>query len=115
VGEVLVLLSASAPWTARGLVERAPVDFGGAQLFGDRVLLARLNTADVVKLTAIEGVSGVYTDVVPTSADLPADPAGRVAVAAWNARRRPKQRIGDGVAWDDPRFEPEGRPGPEGD
>ncbi len=113
--EVLVLLRASAPITSRDLAALLPTAGGAAQLFGERVLIVRLGSTDCVTVAAIEGVSGVYTGAVPADMELPQDLTGRLAVAAWNERRQTadaggKRRLGDGAAWDDPRFEREGRP-----
>jgi hypothetical protein len=92
-------------------VGAAPVAFSGAQLFGDRVLIVRVAHTDISQVALLDGVSGVYTGEVPEDAELPTDTAGRAAVSAWNARKgtaAPKQRIGEGLPWDDPRFEREG-------
>ena len=114
--EVLVLLDPDAPTTTRDLVARAPLASAGAQLFGDRVVIARLEPDDCVALAGIDGVCGVFEGQLPSDVDVPTDLAGRLAVEAWNQRKsaaaiaEPKPRIGDGAAWDDPRFEREGEP-----
>lgn len=115
-----MLLSPSASMTARDLAAREPVADGAPQLFGDRVLIARLTTAGSAAISAIDAVTGVYAGPVPPDVELPQDFAGRLAVDAWNERQRTaagggKKRIGEGATWDDPRFEREGRYPPEGD
>ena len=117
MNEVLVLLDADARTTTRELAARAPLSGAGAQLFGDRVAIARLEPDDCAALAGVDGVCGVFEEAVPADVEVPADLAGRLAVEAWNQRKsatamaEPKQRIGDGAAWDDPRFEREGEPG----
>jgi hypothetical protein len=115
MSEVLVVLGSTAQLTARDLAEREPFVAGGPQLFGSRVLIVSLNTSDCESVATIDGVSGVYEDTVPDDADLPDDPIGKLAVQAWNLRKDRSTafspRVGDGVAWDDPRFQLEGRPG----
>lgn len=111
--EVLVLLHTSAGVTARDVTERAPIAGTGAQLFGRRVVIVRLTDPQCAEVAASEAVAGVYSGPVPDDAELPDDVAGQMAVGAWNERRQAgvgKQRIGEGAAWDDPRFEREGRP-----
>jgi hypothetical protein len=56
-------------------------------------------------LPAVPGLSAV----APASdAELPPDLTAeeRLFVEAWRQRRRPKERRGDGAAWDDPGFAP---------
>ena len=113
--EVLVLLDADSPTTTRELVARDPLLGAGAQLFGDRVAIAHLDPEACAALSGLDGVCGVFESVVPGDVAVPTDLAGRVAVEAWNQRKSvaaeaPKMRIGDGAAWDDPRFEREGEP-----
>ena len=112
-----MLLDADGPTTARELAAREPLSGAGTQLFGDRVAIASLDPDDCVVLAGVDGVCGVFEGALPTDVDVPTDLAGRLAVEAWNQRKsaaaiaEPKQRIGDGAAWDDPRFEREGDPG----
>lgn len=117
VDEVLVVLAPSGPLTARELAAREPVASGGPQLFGDRVLICRLDPDCFADVAAEDGVTGVFESTVPDELVDEADFAGQVAVRAWNARKAagvaPKERIGDGAAWDDPAFDSEGRPSDE--
>jgi hypothetical protein len=119
VSEVLIVLSTAAQLTARDLAAREPILNTGPQLFGDRVLIARLEPADCDALSAIDGVSGVFPGPVPVDLEPVDDLAGRQAVEAWNLRKGAsaavKERFGDGAAWDDPRFEREGNPTENGD
>jgi hypothetical protein len=114
VDEVLVVLVPFGPLTARDLASREPVASGGPQLFGERVLICRLDPDCVGEVAAEDGVAGVFESSVPDDLVDEADLAGQLAVRAWNSRKAvgiaPKERIGDGAAWDDPAFEPEGRP-----
>jgi hypothetical protein len=120
VDEMLVLLGPGASMTARDLAAKEPVAGGAPQLFGGRVLIARLTTEDSAAVSAMDGVSGVYAGAVPPDVELPDDFSGRVAVDAWNERQKTaarggKRRVGDGAAWDDARFEREGDSTPERD
>jgi len=114
VDEVLVVLAPSGPLTARDLAQREPVASGGPQLFGDRVVICRLDPDCFADVAAEDGVAGVFDSTVPEDLVADGDFAGQLAVRAWNSRKAegvaPKQRIGDGTAWDDPLFELEGRP-----
>ena len=114
--QVLVVLGQSATITVRDISRREPIRDRAPQLFGDRVLIAQLSSVECELVSAIPGVVGVFAEAVPADLDLPDDLTGRTAVQAWNARAEAdaaggKRRIGDGLAWDDPSFEPEGRPG----
>jgi hypothetical protein len=114
VDEVLVVLLPSGPLTAAELAAREPVASGGPQLFGERVVICRLDPDCVADVAAEDGVAGVFESTVPGDLIGDDDLVGQIAVQAWNSRKgagvAPKQRIGEGVAWDDPAFEPEGRP-----
>ena len=109
------MLSTTARLTARDLATQEPISNAGPQLFGDRVLIARLEPPDCETVSAIDGVS-VFEGPVPVDLEPVADLAGRLAVDAWNSRKvasaTAKERIGDGAAWDDPRFEREGSQDP---
>jgi hypothetical protein len=121
VNEVLIVLSTAGQLTARDLAVQEPISLAGPQLFGDRVLIAHLAPSDYEVVSAIDGVSGVFQGPVPMDLEPPDDPAAKLAIDAWNSRKNAsavaKERIGDGVAWDDPRFEREGsqdQPGEDG-
>jgi len=119
VDEVLVVLAPSGPLTARDLAAREPVSSGSPQLFGDRVLICRLEEDCFVEVAATDGVAGVFHAAVPDELVPTDDLSGQLAIQAWNSRKAlgtaPKERVGDGAAWDDPAFEPEGRPTPADD
>ncbi len=119
MNEVLIVLSTAARLTTRDLAAQAPISNAGAQLFGDRVLIARLEPPDCEAVSAIDGVSGVFEGPVPVDVEPVDDLAGKLAVDAWNSRKvasaTAKERIGDGAAWDDPRFEREGSQDPSGE
>ena len=106
------MLSTVARLTARDLAAQEPVSAAGPQLFGDHVLIARLEPSDCEAVSAMDGVSGVFDGPVPVDLEPVDDLAGKLAVDAWNSRKTasvaPKERIGDGASWDDPRFEREG-------
>jgi hypothetical protein len=111
----LVVIGEAAEIRARDLSEAEPLRGRAVQVFGDRVLIAELSPRECEVVAATVGVDGVFSDTVPAHLDLSDDATAEIAVRAWNARRLQqaaggKLRIGDGAAWDDPHFEPEGRP-----
>jgi len=116
VNEVLVVLAPSGPLTARDLAAREPVSSGSPQVFGDRVLTCRLDEDCFEEVSTTDGVAGVFQAAVPDEFVPHDDLSGELAIQAWNSRKAvgaaPKERVGDGAAWDDPAFEPEGRPTP---
>jgi hypothetical protein len=111
VTEVLVLLSAAAHVSAHEMAITEAFRGSGVQIFGGRVLTARLPPEARARIAEFDDVEGVFEGPVPIDS-LPDDPVGRIATEAWNARRRTRDeksgRIGEGAAWDDPRFDPEG-------
>jgi hypothetical protein len=75
------------------------------QVLVPRLALVRADPEIVERVARIEGVADVYEDAV---SELPADltPSERVFVSAWEARRQPKTRAGEGLPWDAPGFLP---------
>jgi hypothetical protein len=51
------------------------------------------------------GVTAVFAEDVPPEVLDQFDPVARAFAAGWNERRRPKERPGEGLAWDTPGFE----------
>lgn len=80
---------------------RAAVDV--IQVLPPRLALVRADRVTAARINRIEGVLGIHADTVP---ELPADltPAERLFVYAWEARRRPRTRTGEGLSWDAPGF-----------
>ncbi|MEV7177303.1 hypothetical protein [Kitasatospora sp. NPDC093679] len=103
--EALVLL---AP--VEGVLDRLRELVAVTQLGSQRVVLAVVGEGQREKVLALPGVLGVYTDAVPDTARRVFSPGEQLFVSAWEARARPKERPGDGLAWDDPGFRPPDRP-----
>lgn len=75
------------------------------QLLPPRLALVRAAPDTIARVARIEGVLSVSDD---TLAELPQDftPSERLFVSAWEARRHPKTRPGEGLSWDAPDFLP---------
>lgn len=105
-----MLLNAAAHVSAKEMAQTEPFRGSGVQIFGERVLTARLSAESCAVVGSRDDVEGVFEGAVPIDS-LPEDPIGRIATEAWNARRSSqfgKSRMGEGAAWDDPGFDPEG-------
>src|SRR5215469_12413436 len=102
---LIVLESRSASETLARLRAVANV----TQVFPPRLALVQAGPDARTRIARIEGVLDALDD--PARA-LPADltPAERIFAAAWQARRQPKTRPGEGLPWDAPGFEPPDRP-----
>jgi hypothetical protein len=119
--EILIVLTADKPKAARDAhkkVEAKLESTGGRiqQRYGPDVLIVQASSDLIESLAAEQGVAGVYTGQVPPESAHGLDETGHLGIAAWNQRhsaahQRSKQdRKGEGLAWDHPDFEPEGRP-----
>jgi hypothetical protein len=60
---------------------------------------------DLRALERLPGVLAVHTERVPDDVVARMDEPARTFAAAWNERRRPKRRRGDGLPWDTPGFD----------
>lgn len=80
------------------------------QVLPPRLAIVQADRETTARAARIEGVLGVYDDAVP---EVPPDltPSERVFVSAWEARRQPKTRPGEGLSWDAPGFLPPDPPG----
>jgi len=117
VSEAFVLLRNDAHAAAHDLARTEPFNAAGTQVFGRRVLLAHLSPEQRWTAEGVGDVLAVFTEAVPIEL-IPDDELGRIATEAWNIRHSPtatKLRAGDGLAWDDERFEHEGHPRPGDD
>ena len=70
-----------------------------------RLAIVLADEAGLRALEAAPGVAAVFAGDVPPEALERLDVVGRAFATGWNERRRPKDRIGDGLAWDTPGFE----------
>jgi hypothetical protein len=75
------------------------------QVLAPRLALVRADPETMARAAQIGGVLDVSDDTLP---ELPQDlsPSERLFVSAWEARRQPKTRPGEGLSWDAPGFLP---------
>ena len=111
VERLVIVASASRADDALARLEA----IGGRLLakYGDIVWVAELPPEAEATLADDPAVRGVFAGVVPDTVTIE-DEAGRLGMAAWDLRHSPSfraardMRRGDGQAWDDEGFEPEG-------
>ncbi len=111
VERLVILASPSAADDARARLEA----LGGRLLarYGDSVWVVELPPDADAALANDPSVEGVFGGAVPDNVTVE-DDAGRLGIAAWDLRHSPsfratrEARRGDGKAWDDEGFEPEG-------
>ena len=111
VERLVILASASAAETVRARLKTV----GGRLLarYGDSVWIAELPPDTEAALADDTSVEGVFDGAIPDTVTVQ-DEAGRLGFAAWDLRHSPSfratrdARLGDGKAWDDEGFEPEG-------
>jgi len=117
--EFLVVLSAENPSRAHAV--RQKVEGAGGRIvqrYGHHVLIVEGPSEIVPSLDGREGIAGVFQGTVPDDVTENLDDTGRLGVAAWNTRHTAaykdakRERKGEGLAWDHPGFEPEGREEP---
>lgn len=80
----------------------------GAQILQRLPPRLAIVATDAEGIRAIEGspaVRAVFTEDVPPEALERFDQVSRAFAAGWNERRRPKERRGEGLAWDTPGFD----------
>ena len=112
--ERLVILASAA--AAAADAARARLESLGGRLlarYGDRVWVVELPPDVDAALADDPSVEGVFGSAVPDDITVE-DEAGRLGIAAWDLRHSPsfraarEARRGEGRAWDDEGFEPEG-------
>jgi hypothetical protein len=109
--ERLVVLAPASGEGAEARLQAA----GGRLLarYGDTVWVVELPPDAEPAVADDPAVLGVFAEAAPETL-APDDEAGRLGIAAWNLRQSPSFRAtrdarrGDGRAWDDEGFEPEG-------
>lgn len=99
--EVLVVLAAGVQ-----AGEVLPTSARVTQRVSDRVLLAEIPPADRESLLSRPEVVGVYDTDLPDTARSELDDTERLFVDAWKYRARGKKRVGEGLTWDAPGFQP---------
>jgi len=115
--EVLVVLSHENRRAARRAHKRVATPRGQVkQQCGPEVLIVEAEQDLIEALEADRGVAGVFPGEVPKAFTEALDETGRLGIAAWNHRHSAAfleakdERTGEGLAWDHPGHEPEGRP-----
>ncbi len=76
------------------------------QLFPPRLAIVAAGEADLRALARRPEVLSVHTGDVPAEVLARLDEPARLFAAAWNERKRPKARPGEGSPWDSPGREP---------
>lgn len=111
VERLVILASPSAADHVRERLDAA----GGRQLarYGDSVWVVELPPEAESAFADDPAIVGLFAGAVPETAAVH-DDAGRLGIAAWNLRQSAsfrttrRTRRGEGRAWDDEAFEPEG-------
>jgi hypothetical protein len=85
--------------------DAVPPEVRVLQQMPPRLAIVSANEAGIRALEAAPGVTAVFAGDVPPEALERLDVVGRAFATGWNERRRPKERLGDGLAWDTPGFE----------
>lgn len=117
--EVLVVLAHDSPRATKKTRQRLAAAGGQVrQQYGPEVLIVEAEPQVIETLEAVKGVAGVFAGAVPPEVAGKLDETGKLGVAAWNERRSDEfrqakqERKGEGLAWDHPGYEPEGRQEP---
>jgi hypothetical protein len=117
MNEVLVVLAHDNRRAALKAHKRVKTPRGQVkQQYGPEVLIVEAEPDLIEALEADRGVAGVFAGHVPEAIAEPLDATGRLGILAWNQRHSAEfleakeERRGEGLAWDHPGFEPEGRP-----
>jgi len=114
--EVLIVLKHAKP-RAKQLAQKR-VKTAGAhvrQQYGPGVFIVAAAPDVLETLASDRAVAGVYAGPVPAELSQQVDETGKLGIAAWNQRHSAayqeakRDRKGEGLAWDHPGFEPEGR------
>jgi hypothetical protein len=111
IERLVILASASTADDARARLEA----LGGRPLarYGTSVWVVELPLDTDAALADDPSIEGVFDGAIPDEITVQ-DEAGRMGIAAWDLRHSPSflatraARRGDGRAWDDEGFEPEG-------
>lgn len=70
-----------------------------------RLAIVAADAEGIRALEHLPEISAVHTQAVPAEVLERFDQAARLFAAGWNERRRPKERIGEGLPWDAPGFQ----------
>jgi hypothetical protein len=119
MNEALIVLSPEHKRAAQKAHQRVASPHGRVQQrYGPAVLIVEAEPDLLQRLADDKGVAGVFTGLVPPDVAGQLDETGRLGIAAWNQRHSAEfaeakhKRKGEGLAWDHPGYEPEGRQEP---
>jgi hypothetical protein len=119
VEEVLIVLKDDSPGAAHDARRR--IESRGSnvrQQYGPAVMIVEAAPDVLETLKSDRDVAGVFAGAVPEELARQVDETGKLGIAAWNQRHSAsyqeakRDRKGEGLAWDHPGFEPEGRQEP---
>jgi hypothetical protein len=85
--------------------EAVPADARVLQRLPPQLAIVAADEDGIRAMERSTEISAVFADDVPPDVLDRLDPVTRAFAAGWNARRQPKQRRGEGLAWDAPGFE----------
>ncbi len=117
--EVLIVLAHDKPEAAQRAQQS--LEATGThirQRYGRSVLIVEAAPDVIETLSAHHGVAGVYAGPVPEEFSQRLDETGQMGITAWNQRhsaafqKAKQERKGEGLSWDHPDYEPEGRQEP---
>ncbi len=103
--EFLVILD---PDQGRDLFQRISSQYKIAQSLPPRVLIPLLDAREAREIAALPGVTSVCEAAVPPHVMETLTDGESLFASAWAERHQaaPKKRVGEGLAWDAPGFEP---------
>lgn len=102
--EMLVVLTATHAQQTRENIES---QFQLRHIVSDRILVIdKPDAKRIALLRAIPGIEAATIDALPQDILNSLNQTEALWVAAWFERKRPKQRPGEGLAWDAPGFLP---------
>jgi hypothetical protein len=81
-----------------------PPDLQILQRMPPRLAIVATDEEGIRALERRPEISAVFVEDVPAEALARFDEVARLFAAGWNERRRPKERIGEGLPWDAPGF-----------
>lgn len=119
MNEILIILRRNKSGAAQR-AHKHVTSAGGhvRQQYGPKVLIVEASPEVIEALEADKDVAGVYRGPVPEELTQRLDETGQLGVAAWNQRHSAafqeakKDRPGEGLAWDHPDYDSEGRQEP---
>lgn len=106
--ELLVILALASCDEVRSKLES---DFQLLQIASPRVLTVTNTPQALAEIASRQGVVLATKDQVPSTVLEELNANEKMWIAGWQLRKQPKQRIGEGLSWDAPGFQPPDRKG----